>query len=121
MDMTPFRFAHHKLLAYQVASEMAELVRPLAGRFGRGHRELADQLRRSADATVALVGEGANRYYPKQKRQRFTEARGEAGEVACHIERALSYGLVSEREAMAVLERADRACAMLTGLIKRHS
>ena len=68
-----------------------------------------------------LTGEGANRYTPKQKRQRFTEARGEAGEVACHMERAYSYRLVSERELEAVLSRADRVCAMLTGLIRRHS
>lgn len=121
MDMSRFRFTHHKLDAYRVASEMADLVQPLAERFGQGHRGLADQLRRSADATVALTGEGANRYSPKQKRLRFTEARGEAGEVACHMERAFNYRLVSEQELVAVLERADRVCAMLTGLIKRHS
>jgi four helix bundle protein len=121
MDYTSYRFAHHKLEAYRVASEVADLVEPLARRFGQGHRHLADQLRRAADSTVGLVGEGANRYSAKQKRQRFTEARGEAGEVACHMERAYRYRLVSEHELAAVLHRADRLCALLTGLIKRHS
>lgn len=121
MDTTKYRFAHHKLEAYRVSSEIADMVEPLAKRFGRGHRHLADQLRRAADATVGLVGEGANRYSDKQKRQRFTEARGEAGEVACHVERAYRYRLVTEAEAEALLSRADRVCALLTGLIKRHS
>lgn len=121
MDTRKYRFADHKLETYRVATEMADLVEPLARRFGRGHRHLADQLRRAADATVGLVGEGANRYTAKQKRQRYIEARGEAGEVACHIERAYRYRLVTATEAEAVLGRADRVCAMLTGLIKRHS
>ena len=121
MDLSKYRFAHHKLDAYRVASEIADLVEPVAERFGDGHRKLADQLRRSADGVAALIGEGANRYTPKQKRQRFVEARGEAGEVACHMERAFSYRLVSEQELVAVLDRADRVCAMLTGLIRRHS
>jgi four helix bundle protein len=121
MDTTKYRFAHHKLEAYRISAEMADIVQPLAERFGQGHRHLADQLRRAADATVGLIGEGANRYSAKQKRQRFTEARGEAGEVACHMERAYRYRLVSTTELEAVLSRADRVCAMLTGLIKRHS
>lgn len=121
MNTSKFRFAHYKLDAYRVAVEMADLVKAMVERFPRGHGELADQLKRSAESTVGLIAEGANRYSQGQKRQRFSEARGECGEVASHVERAYRKGLVGEEEAMAVLERADRVCAMLTGLIKRCS
>jgi len=121
MDMTPYSFAHHRLDAYRVSVELADRVQKLVERFPRGYAGLADQLRRSVEATVALVAEGANRYSPGQKRQRFTEARGECGEVAAHVERAWQRGLVGEREARAALERAARVCAMLTGLIRRCS
>jgi four helix bundle protein len=119
--MTRFRFAHHRLDAYRVAVEMADRVDGLVARFPRGHARLADQLRRSAEAVVALTAEGANRYSAGQKRQRFTEARGECGEVAAHIERACRRRLVRQAEALAVLTLADRVCAMLSGLIRRCS
>ena len=58
---------------------------------------------------------------PKQKRQRFVEARGEAGETAAHLQRLRRYRFISEEQLMTSLSLADRLCAMLTGLIKRHS
>jgi four helix bundle protein len=76
---------------------------------------------RAAGSTVGLIGEGANRFSKGQKRQRFTEARGEAGEVAVHVEAGCGMRIVDEEDAMAILERANRICAMLTGLIHRHS
>jgi len=121
MDTSKFRFAHHKLDAYVVAHDMAGRAKLIADRVPRGYRPWADQLLRSAGNTVALIGEGANRYTSGQKRQRFTEARGEAGEVACWVELLASYQMASEAEALEVLELADRVCAMLTRLIKRHA
>jgi hypothetical protein len=41
--------------------------------------------------------------------------------VAAWVEQLHSCGMVGEAEAVAVLTLADRVCAMLTGLIKRHS
>jgi four helix bundle protein len=49
------------------------------------------------------------------------EARGEAGEVAAHLERLARYRFITEEQLMTGLSLADRLCAMLTGLIKRHS
>ena len=121
MDIEQYQFTHHKLDAYRVAREMALRVKPVAERVPRGHRSWADQLTRAAGNTVGLIGEGANRFSSGQKRQRFTEARGEAGEVASWVELLHSYGMVPEAEAEAVLHLANRVCAMMTGLIKRHS
>ena len=41
--------------------------------------------------------------------------------MASWVELLHSYGMVPEAEAEAVLELANRVCAMTTGLIKRHS
>ena len=121
MDMQRFQFTHHKLEVFQVARQMAQLVKPLADRVPRGYRKWADQLLRSAGSTVGLIGEGANRFDSGQKRQRYSEARGEAGEVASWVELLHSFDMIPEVEAVAVLELCNRTCAMLTKLIKRYS
>ena len=118
---TKFRFAHHKLVAYRVAVDLADFVGDVVARTGPGHRRLLDQVERSAESTVALVAEGANRFTPGMKRQRYTEARGEAGETAAHIERMHRRGLLTDEQLLAGLALADRACALLTGLIRRYS
>ena len=114
-------FTHYKLDCYIVARELADLVIEATKQVPRGHAKMVDQIVRAATGTEALIAEGANRYTPKQKRQRFIEARGEAGEVAAHLERLRRYRFITEEQLMTGLHLADRACAMLTGLIKRHS
>ena len=121
MDTSSFRFAHRKLVAWQVARELADRVKPVVTRLPARHAGLGDQLMRSALATEALIAEGANRYTPKQKRQRFAEARGECGETASHLERLSRFQLIAESEVTEMLALADRICALCTGLIRRHS
>jgi len=118
-----FQFVHYKLDAYRVSSELADLVMVVARQVpkGQGHQKMVDQIVRSATGAEALIAEGANRYTSKQKRQRFVEARGEAGEVAAHLERLARYRFISPEQLTSGLGLADRLCAMLTGLIKRHS
>ncbi|MEE9384511.1 MAG: four helix bundle protein [Nannocystaceae bacterium] len=116
-----FHFTHYKLDAYRIARELADLVIELVKRVPKGHHKLVDQIVRSATGAEALIAEGANRYTPKQKRQRFIEARGEAGETAAHLQRLRRYDFITEQQLMTSLSLADRLCAMLTGLIKRHS
>ena len=74
-----YGFVHHRLDVYRVSYEMLMKVQALAERIPRGYRSFADQLLRAAGSTLGLIGEGANRFTKGQKRQRFTEARGEAG------------------------------------------
>jgi four helix bundle protein len=121
MQRTSFHFTHYKLDAYRVSGELADLAIALSKSLPEGHHKLADQTVRAATGAEALIAEGANRYTPKQKRQRFVEARGEAGEVAAHLERMRRYRFISHEQLMQGLGLADRLCAMLTGLIKRHS
>lgn len=117
----PNQFSHHHLDVYRVALDMLRDAHQVSQRIPRGYRSFAEQLLRAAGETVALIGEGANRFTSGQKRQRFVEARGEAGEVAVHVEAICTMGLVTQEDAHEVLHKADRICAMLTRLIRRHS
>ena len=116
-----YQFSHHKLDVFRMALEVLRDVHDITRRIPRGYRSFADQLLRAAGETVALIGEGANRFTSGQKHQRFSEARGEAGEVAVHIETICAMKLIGEDEADEVLGKCNRVCAMLTRLIQRHS
>ena len=116
-----YAFAHQKLEVYRVALEMARRSRELADRVPRGYRPFADQLLRAAGHTVLLMGEGANRYTSGQKRQRYTEARGQSGETASAAELLAALRLVPDIEARRVQDLAGRVASMLTRLIQRYS
>ena len=112
-------FPHDKLDAYRVALEMARGAKYLAQQIPRGHRSIADHLLRSSSNSVLLLAEGANRRGPAEKRQRFVESRGEAGEVAAACDLVMVLGVGSEASATMVKRDAARVAAMLTGLIQR--
>ena len=112
-------FPHNRLEAYNVALEMAVQAKRLADRIPRGHRSLADQLLRAASSTVLNTAEGANRYTAGAKRQRYSEARSECGEVAAAVELLAALELAQRNECEALLALAGRVGAMLTRLIQR--
>lgn len=114
-------FPHHRLDAYRVALKMAREADAMASGLAGRHRRIADQLGRAALAVPLLIAEGAHRRSSPQKRQRFTEARGECAEVAAACELARMLRLVDDEMATSVEALADRVCAMLTRLIARHS
>ena len=115
-----YAFSHQRLDVHRVALEMVRRSRELADRVPRGYRSFADQLLRAAGQTVLLIGEGANRYTSGQKRQRYTEARGEAGEVASCLELLATLRLAPQTEAHELIHLAGRVAAMLTRLIQRY-
>lgn len=114
-------FVHHKLEVYRLALKLLDKVHQQTKQIPRGYRSFADQMLRAAGETAALIGEGANRWSNAQKRQRFIEARGEAGEVAVHTEVLCSMDIISSEKAEEIMQLADSVCAMLTKLIKRNS
>ena len=65
------------------------------------------------------TAEGANRYTAGAKRQRYSEARSECGEVAAAAELLAVLGLAPRDECEALLALAGRVGAMLTRLIQR--
>ena len=118
-------FAHHRLEVYHLALRMAALAKAVADKIPRGYRSYADHLKRSSGNTALLIGEGANRYSAGIVHcllgQRYEEALGEAGEVAVVAEVVVTLGLVVEADTTELMRHADRVCAMLTRLVKRHS
>ena len=118
-ETVQFRFAHHQLDVYGVALEVVVAARRLSERIPRGHRTLADHLLRAASSTVLLIAEGAHRRSAGDKRQRYSIARGECGEVAAAVEVAAALGLVDTSETAEVLEKAGRVSAMLLRLEQR--
>ncbi len=121
MSNLPFPFPHTRLDVFRVALQMAAKAKELAERVPRGYRTFADQLIRAAGSTVLLIGEGANRFSTGQKRQRYSEARGECGEVAAAAELLATLKLVPAKEAQEVLQLAGRVGAMLTRLLQRFA
>ena len=112
---------HSRFMVCQISLEMASQAKRVADRVPRGHRSLADQLLRSSGSTVLLIGEGANRYTAGAKRQRYSEARGECGEVAAAAKLLSVLELVPQEECEALLGLAGRVAAMLTRLIRRFA
>ena len=113
--MNPFPFPHKQLDVYNVALHMAIKTKRLAAHVPRGYRSFADQLLRAAGATVLLIAEGANRFSAGSKRRRYSEARGECGEVAAAVELLAAMQLVPSSGAQEVLELAGRVAAHAGG------
>jgi four helix bundle protein len=114
-------FPHEKLDAYRIALEMVRNAKALVEQIPRGHSSVADHLRRSASNTVLLLAEGANRRGAAEKRQRFVESRGEAGETAAACDLVIALEIGPPSLAHSVKQYAARLAAMLTKLIQRLS
>jgi len=120
MSFDAHSFPHRKLDAYHSALEMVRLGKGIADGIPRGYRSFADQLLRSAGATVLLVAEGANRRSRGSKRQRFEEALGECGEASGNVEMLMTLGLVDASIANEFADVAGRTGALIAGLAHRH-
>ena len=120
-NQTKHTFPQHKLEAYKLAVELAVHAKRVADGVPRGHRNLADQLLRAATSVVLNIGEGANRMGPGMKRQRYTEARGECGEVATAVELLVAFELSTVDDVDALLRLCCRVGRMLTQLVRRFS
>ena len=117
MANTQYPFPHDRLQVFQLSLEMATQAKGVADLIPRGHRNLADQLLRASTSVVLNIAEGANRTTPGAKRQRYSEARGEAGEVAANTTLLSILDLVPTNQCQAVTHLAGRIAAMLTRLI----
>ncbi len=117
-DLPRTNFPHHRLDAYRVALELLDASKAAADQVPRGYRSFADQLLRSAGAVVGGTCEGANRHTRAMKRDAFGRAKAEAGEAAGWAEALARMGLVPESEAVNIMLLADRAAAMLSGLMQ---
>ncbi|HSS38083.1 MAG TPA: four helix bundle protein [Polyangia bacterium] len=106
-----------KLDVYQRSIEFLAFVHRLLSRFPKGHADLADQLRRSAQSTPQNIAEGAGRMTRPDKARHYTIARGSAMESASHLDVMKVAGLVEDEQYVQGTELLERVVAMLTKLI----
>ena len=107
---------HHKLIAFQVASQLLVAVRSL--HLGDAH--LNDQIKRSARSICLNIGEGAGKVTRADQNRSFAIARGEATELYVALEVAVLEGLLSAAVVTPVLEITARTKMLLSGLLRRR-
>jgi four helix bundle protein len=105
---------HHKLVAFEVASELLLAVRACHIR----DANLRDQASRSSRSAALNTAEGAGRVSRADKARVFGIARAEAVEAAAAVEIALLCGDCAEAPAVEVARVANRLVALLTGLCR---
>ena len=106
-----------KLDVYQRSIEFLAFVHRLLAQLPKGHADLADQLRRSAQSTPQNIAEGAGRMTRPDKARHYTIARGSAMESASHLDVMKVGGLVDEGRYTEGIGLLERVVAMLTKLI----
>jgi four helix bundle protein len=106
---------HHKLIVFGVACEMLVAIHEAK----INDAKLRDEALRAVKGVGCNIAEGAGRVTRADKARAFTIARGECVEAAAAVELAALIGAVSQENARRVAVLADRAVAMLTGLIRR--
>ena len=80
----PGQLEHERLIAYQKAYQLLELIESLGTL--PGESDLRNQLNRAADSILLNIAEGASRQSPPDKRRFYLFARGSLGEVAAAID-----------------------------------
>jgi four helix bundle protein len=106
-----------KLDVYQRSIEFLAFVLDLIGHLPKGHGDLADQLRRSAQSTPQNIAEGAGRTTKADKARHYTIARGSAMESAAHLDVLKVAGAIDAEEYSCGIDLLERVVAMLTRLV----
>ena len=106
-----------KLDVYQRSIEFLVLAHRVRGRLPKGHAELADQLRRSAQSIPQNIAEGCGRTTRADKAKYYAIARGSAMESAAHLDVMRVDELIDTEHYVRGTELLERIVAMLTKLI----
>jgi len=109
------RLPHHNLKAYEAVRELLRGVL----RSDIDDVDLRNQAVRAAKSACCNTAEGAGKVSRRDKARSFAIARAEAVEAAATTELAADCGHMSIDAAVEVIVAADRAVALLTGLIRR--
>ncbi|MBW2453594.1 MAG: four helix bundle protein, partial [Deltaproteobacteria bacterium] len=109
------RLPHHKLKAHGAVRQLLRAVLQA----DIDDVDLRNQAVRAAKSACCNTAEGAGKVSRRDKARSFAVARAEAVEAAAATEIAADCGNTSIDAAVEVIVIADRAVAMLTGLIRR--
>jgi four helix bundle protein len=106
-----------KLDVYQRSIEFLVFARRLLQRIPKGHGDLVDQLRRSAQSVPQNVAEGAGKSTRADKAKHYTIARGSAMESAAHLDVMRVEELLDDEQYAVGVALLERVVAMLTKMI----
>jgi len=105
---------HHKLVAYQVAVELLQVVQAANIK----DTKLRDEAARAAKSTCLNCAEGAGRVTRRDKARAFAIARGEAVEAVAALEIAALSADAKPEDAARAITVGNRLVALLTGLVR---
>jgi four helix bundle protein len=110
-------FIFEKLDVYRKAVDFADEICELTKDFAKGNSYLADQFRRAALSISTNIAEGNGRYHKSDRINFFRIARGSAFECVPILEICGRRGLISTDKNMALKDKLEDVCKMLSGLI----
>ena len=109
---------HRHFDAWKLSARVRTEVRKLLAHHGfQRELDLRDQLRRSARSPCPNIAEGFARYHPKDFARFVRIARGSLSETIEHLEDAVEEGIITDSQAAASIEFAERAMGACTRLI----
>ena len=106
-----------KLDVYQRSIEFVSHSREIMRHIPRGHADLVDQLRRSAQSIPQNIAEGVGKVSRLDKGKFLSIARGSAMESAAHLDVMRIDGLVDEPSYQKGVELLERVISMLTKML----
>lgn len=111
------RFAHSRLVAYDVILDAVVKGDAIVRDLPRGYSKLGDQTRRALLGAFLRLVEGAARD-GDDRRSRLRTARAEASEAAGALQLIAALRVVRGRDIAGVIQQLERFCSMVTGLGK---
>ncbi len=106
-----------KLDVYQRSIEFLAFARRLLQRIPKGHSDLVDQRRRSAQSVPQNIAEGAGKTDRADKARYYAIARGSAMESAAHLDVMKIEELIDDEHYAVGVGLLERVVAMLTKMI----
>ena len=106
-----------KLDVYQRSIEFLAFARRILQRIPKGHADLVDQLRRSAQSVPQNIAEGAGKTGRADKARYYAIARGSAMESAAHLDVMKIDELIDDEHYAVGVALLERVVAMLTKMI----
>ena len=109
---------HEQLVAWQFASELADLIDTLiANGAARDNQGFRDQILKSSAKAPAQIAEGFARYTPRDSANYYRIARASLAETRTHLQRGFHREYWSEADQKKALELAEGAFKTTGGLL----
>ena len=113
------KIRHFKdLIAWQVAHDLAVAIYGATAIFPKSEQfGLTSQMRRAAVSITSNIAEGYGRWTAADKKHFYVIAMGSAHELESQLLIAKDVGHLSEITVVGLLEKTERSCRLLNGLI----